>query len=236
MKVQKEISDYFLLLIYFAKHGGLRKPVTITTSDLGTHLGVSQQTVSRKLIKMEEENLIVRQYTQIGNSIVLTAKSRSVLENIFTELWVILTSDGFKPQKALTLRGKVVTGMGEGAYYMDLDGYRTQFETILGFTPFLGTLNLQIVDNSYLENFDKLIKTPTIFANGFVHEGRKFGKVFIWFVYLIIKDKKIPSAIIRPDRTHHSSQIELVTEENIKKSYNIKDGDELEVELRDRKT
>ena len=235
MKAQKEISDYFLILLYFAKYGGLRKPVTITTSDLGIHLGVSQQTISRKLIKMEEENLIVRQYTQIGNSIVLTAKSRSILEGIFTELWVILTSDGFKSQETLTLKGKVVTGMGEGAYYMELAGYRTQFETILGFTPFLGTLNLQLIDNHYLSNFDKLIKIPTIFANGFVHEGRKFGKVFIWFVYLIIKGEKIPSAIIRPDRTHHSSQIELITKENIKATYNIKDGDELEVELRDSK-
>ncbi|MHA1969170.1 MAG: DUF120 domain-containing protein [Candidatus Hodarchaeales archaeon] len=47
-----------------------------------------------------------------------------------------------------------------------------------------------------------------------------------------MKSKKIPSALIRPDRTHHSHQIELIAKENIKKEYNIKDGDILQVTTR----
>ena len=57
-------------------------------------------------------------------------------------------------------------------------------------------------------------------------------KNHILSTYLIIKNRRIPSAIIRPDRTHHTNQVELIAEENIKGAYDVKDGDELTVILR----
>jgi CTP-dependent riboflavin kinase len=56
--------------------------------------------------------------------------------------------------------------------------------------------------------------------------------VFVWPTYLLLGDEKIPSAIIRPDRTHHENQIELIAEMHIKTAYGVKDGDEIEVTLR----
>ena len=47
-----------------------------------------------------------------------------------------------------------------------------------------------------------------------------------------MKNQSVPSAIIRPDRTHHINQIEIIASENIKETYGVKDGDELEIILR----
>ena len=42
------------------------------------------------------------------------------------------------------IKGKVISGMGEGRYYTEQDGYIQQFKEKLGFIPFPGTLNVEI--------------------------------------------------------------------------------------------
>ncbi|MFX0150045.1 MAG: DUF120 domain-containing protein [Candidatus Hodarchaeota archaeon] len=227
-----EISDYLSILINLGKMGGIRRPVFSTTSDLGETIGISQQSASRKLTQMENANLIVRTYSKRGNSIKITPKGVELMEQIFTDLWMILAAKGEELKEKLSLRGKVITGMGEGAYYMSKKGYMNQFSSILGFTPFPGTLNLQILEERHLRNFEQLLRSPAKYISEFKENERIFGKVFVWPAHLIINGKaKIPSAVIRPDRTHHLNQIELIAEEHIKTTYNVKDGDELEVIL-----
>jgi riboflavin kinase len=225
---QNEIMDYLNLLIQIGKMGGARRPISCTTKELGNFLGMSQQTTSRKLTKMENNNLIIRNYTNRGNSIKISSEGILFLEQIYTDLWMILVSDQDDTKEEIILQGKVCTGMGEGAYYMSRKGYRNQFPTLVG--P--GTLNIQLLDESSLSNLDRLQRNPAKFIKEFMEDERKFGRVFVWPVFLIIKSKKIPSALIRPDRTHHSHQIELIAKENIKKEYNIKDGDILQVTTR----
>ncbi len=224
-----EISDYLNLLIQIGKMGGVRRPVSCTTMELGKIIGISQQSTSRKLTKMENANLIVRNYTQRGNAIKITSRGISLLERVFTDLWMILASDKEEVKEKIVLRGKVCTGMGEGAYYMGKNGYRNQFPTLVGFIPYPGTLNVQLLEESSLRNYERLQRSPTTFIKEFVEDNRKFGRVFVWPTFLIIEDQKIPSALIRPDRTHHNNQAELIAKENIKETYNIKDGDIVEI-------
>jgi riboflavin kinase len=226
------IFDYLDILITLGKMGGIRRLVTCTTAELGDLLGISQQTASRKLVEMEHRQLIVRKYSQRGNSIKITQEGISNLEQVFTDMWMILTTSGREVTKEISLKGTVTTGMAEGAYYMGKRPYLDQITMILGFSPFPGTLNLQILDEMTLRNFERLLRVPAKFISGFKEKDRVFGKVFLWPTFLIIKDEKIPSAIVRPDRTHHTNQIELIAQENIKKTYSIKDGDELLVILR----
>ncbi|MFX1284428.1 MAG: DUF120 domain-containing protein [Promethearchaeota archaeon] len=226
-----EITDYLNLLIAIGKMGGTRRPVFSTTSELGKKVGISQQSASRKLTKMENEHLIVRNYKQRGNTIKITPKGIKSLERVFTDLWMILTAEGRELAEKITVKGTVCTGMGEGAYYMRQGGYKNQFTSLLGFEPFMGTLNLQLLEESSLRNFERILRSPSQFIKEFTKDGRRFGKVFVWPTYLLIKNHKIPSALIHPDRTHHSNQIELIAEENIKKTYGVKDGDVLEIIL-----
>ena len=224
--------DYLDILIALGKMGGIRRQVTCTTAELGELLGISQQTASRKLVEMEHRHLIVRKYSQRGNSIKITQEGISNLEHVFTDMWMILSTSGRKITEEITLKGTVITGMAEGAYYMGKRPYLDQITMILGFSPFPGTLNLQILDEVTAGNFERLLRLPAKFISGFKEEDRVFGDVFLWPTYLLIGDERIPSAILRPGRTHHSNQIELIAQENIKKTYQISDGDELTVILR----
>jgi riboflavin kinase len=230
-KNRVELSDYLSILIHLGKMGAIRRPVNITTSELGEAIGVSQQSSSRKLTQMENTDLIVRTYSQGGNSIKITRKGTALLEHIFTDLWMILTAEGIDLKEKISIKGKVITGMGEGAYYMSRKGYKRQFYAILGFTPYPGTLNLQILEDQHLGNFERLLRSPAKFISEFKENNRIFGKVFVWPANLLINNKKIPSAVIRPDRTHHVNQIELIAEDHIKSKFNVKDGDDLEVIL-----
>jgi riboflavin kinase len=229
---QKKKNDLFNdldILVTLGKMGGIRRMITCTTSELGNQIGISQQTTSRKLVEMENKNLIVRKYSQRGNSIRITPEGVANLEQLFKDLWMILTSSGKQLSEKIVLHGKVITGMAEGAFYMGKQAYRDQFSMLLGYTPFPGTLNLQILDDQTLNNFEKLLRLPAKFISGFKEDDRVYGKVFIWPALLVINGNQIPSAIVRPERTHHSNQIELIAEVNIKNTYNVQDGDELEV-------
>ncbi len=223
------ISSYLNILIHLGKLGGARRPVFLTTAELGDAVGISQQSSSRKLSLMEEANLIVRSYTQRGNSIKITPEGLSLLEHVFTDLWSILTVEGRIPVEKISITGIICTGMGEGAYYMNKKGYKNQFPSLVGFTPFPGTLNLQLIDEVSIRNFEQILRKPAEFITEFIEDGRRFGRVFVWSVDLIVGDNKIPAALIRPDRTHHNNQIELITEMNIKDQFGVKDGDKLEV-------
>ena len=229
MKDYVDNADLIGLLIHIGKMGGIRRPISCTTSELGKIMGISQQSASRKLNRMENANLIVRQYIQRGNQVKITPEGNSLLERIFKDLWMILNVEGRDAEEKITLRGKVIKGMGEGAYYMSQEGYKQQFTVMLGYTPFPGTLNLQLLEEKSIRDFDQLLRSPTKFIPDFQKENRRFGKVFVWPTYLVIGNQKIDSAIIRPDRTHHNNQVELIAEVSIKKTYQIQDGDELEI-------
>ncbi|MFW9779277.1 MAG: DUF120 domain-containing protein [Candidatus Heimdallarchaeota archaeon] len=230
------ISEYLPILLHLGKLGGLRRSVVITTQSLGEAIGLSQQSTSRRLTSMENGNLIVRTYTRKGNSIRITPEGAALLDQIFSDLWVVLASKGREAPEEIRIKGKVITGMGDGAYYMSRKGYQRQFEAILGFKPYAGTLNLQLLSDPHLENFKRLLTAPSELVSEFSENGRVFGKAFVWPAYLIVpnQDKLIPAAIVYPDRTHHIDQLELICEEHIKSTYEVQDGDELEVAVRPR--
>jgi CTP-dependent riboflavin kinase len=48
------------LLLYLAEKGAMRKEAELSTVQIATELGISQQSVSRKLMELEEEKLITR--------------------------------------------------------------------------------------------------------------------------------------------------------------------------------
>ncbi|UCG02362.1 MAG: DUF120 domain-containing protein [Candidatus Heimdallarchaeota archaeon] len=230
-KEEIEISDYLNLLIAIGKMGGIRRPVFSTTSELGRTVGISQQSASRKLTKLENSNYIVRNYKQRGNTIKITPIGVAALEHVFTDLWMILSAEGREISEKIVIKGTVCTGMGEGAYYMSQKEYLNQFASLLEFEPYPGTLNLQLLEDSSLRNFERLLRSPSKFIKEFTKEGRRFGKVFVWPTYLLIGNRKISAALIHPDRTHHNNQIEIIAKEHIKTTYEIKDGDELELIL-----
>jgi riboflavin kinase len=118
------------------------------------------------------------------------------------------------------LKGKIITGLGEGQYYISRDGYRKQFNLKLGFDPSPGTLNLKLA-----EPFPQT-GANSIEIEGFVDEKGTFGGCRCYRV--MIGD--IKGAIVRPERSRYPPDlVEVIAPVQLRKALNLKDGDELEL-------
>jgi CTP-dependent riboflavin kinase len=122
------------------------------------------------------------------------------------------------------LKGKIVSGAGEGAYFTQIDWVQQQCNQKLGFKPYPGTLNLEVAshDLNLMAALDQrkgieLISPDPKFCN---------AKAFA------VKLGKINGAIIMPEekvRIHAENIIEIIAPVCIKASLNVKDGDSLSV-------
>ena len=123
-----------------ALRGGCKGPVFVSTQSIGTMLAISQQTASRRLKGLETQGLITRAMTADGQHVTVTKQGEEELRREYQEYSRIFTDGG----KTYALNGAVVSGIGEGKYYMSLPAYKEQFKTHLGFEPYPGTLNIRL--------------------------------------------------------------------------------------------
>ena len=141
----------------------------------------------------------------------ITAKGKELVEQILT--------------KPLTLKGKVVSGDGEGRYYLSLKGYREQVKRKLGFDPFPGTLNV-LLDPESSEKKALLALRRAIVLEGFTEGGRRYGEVLCYPARVM----GLEGAVIIPLKTHHPPEIiEVISPHNLREKLKLKDGDPVEV-------
>ena len=211
-------NEYLSLLLELAIMGAAKKTINLSSSKFGERINASQQTASRKLCELEKEGLITKSNTVRGQSIRLTEKGTTVLEEIYYSLKKIIEEEFIE----LSFEGKVVSGMGEGKYYISQTGYTSQFEERLGFLPFPGTLNLLVEKEQDMYVRQMLEGSPYILVEGFSNGLRTFGAVKCYSVEV----NGIPGALIMPLRTHHPKNvIEIISSENLKARLKLKDGD-----------
>jgi riboflavin kinase len=172
----------------------------------------------------------------------LTESGFEILQNIYDLLKISMEKSHFKP---VLFKGKIVTGMGEGAYYMSLEGYKKQFQRKLGYEPFPGTLNVKIEDKNYMNSRKDLINYPSIYIDGFKNSDRTFGWVRC-YPATISQEPKFSSDefesqsteilnevhVLLLERTHHNNNlIEVIGPLNLKESSNLKNGDNVVIKL-----
>jgi len=115
------------------------------------------------------------------------------------------------------LKGRVKSGFGKGKYY--IEQYKEKIVNYLGFEPFLGTLNLQIA----LEERKFLLQKKPILIEEPNHCNAKC---------YMIRINNTPAAVIVPDLTEHpESIIEIISPHFLREKFDLKDDDQLEVEL-----
>lgn len=120
----------------------------------------------------------------------------------------------------LVLIGKVFSGVGQGAFFTQIDWVQKQCHEKLGFKPYPGTLNLEISEE-YLPLIKSLDKERRI---ELISPDPKFCNATVFPVTL----QDISGAIIMPEeqvRVHADNVIEIVAAVNLKQSLNFKDGD-----------
>jgi HAD superfamily hydrolase (TIGR01509 family) len=125
----------------------------------------------------------------------------------------------------LTLTGQVVTGMGQGASFTQLDWVRPQFMTKLGIDPYPGTLNLRLHHPADLTRWvglkhqvDCLIVPP----DSAWCEARG---------YPVCIAGRLPGAIIVPDVPGYpETQVEVIAALPLRQEFCLTDGDSLALE------
>jgi riboflavin kinase, archaea type len=193
--------------------------LSTTTSVMATDLDTSQQTISRKLRDCEDAGLIQRSVTPSGMRLQLTEKALDILKKhhaVLTNLFSNTTQ---------SVSGVLQSGLGEGRYYMAIEGYQKQFRDKLGFIPFLGTLNLAVnshaVDMILQGNSKKII-------DGFETSERTYGGIDCYRVSVEVKGKNVNAIVIVPHRTtHEKNVIELIAPFSFREKFGLEDGDEL---------
>lgn len=217
------MKPYLLdMLKQLALLGALHGKVELSSSQLGKKLSISQQTTSRYLIALEKLGYIKREFGIKKQRISISDKGRRELEREY-ELYKRL----FEMKDLVYISGKVVPGMGEGRYYVSQDKYIEQFKERLGFTPFPGTLNVE-VDPLDLSKLHFVRSRKGIEIAAFSTPDRSFGGAVCYHA----KIKNFQCAAIFPSRSHYSNVIELISPINLRKALNLKDGDRVEIAIK----
>ncbi|HJK20142.1 MAG TPA: DUF120 domain-containing protein, partial [Methanocorpusculum sp.] len=135
-----------LCLKRIAAMGGCKGPVRLSTQSLGELLGISQQTASRRLRSLETAHLISRTTESSGQFVLVTKAGEELLRREFSEYCKIFDRIGGH----YVLTGSVISGVGEGRYYMSIPHYQEKFTELCGFVPYPGTLNVKLNPQSVL--------------------------------------------------------------------------------------
>jgi len=126
--------------------------------------------------------------------------------------------------KTLQVKGKVFSGSGEGAKFIQLPWVRTQIAEKLGFIPYPGTLNIKTTEGS--RELKKLLKKEKTIEISPI-EGFCRGRCF----KAILMDN-LKCAIIVPEIPNYTENtIEVIAQVNLREKFKLRDGDVIEVKI-----
>lgn len=212
-------------LIELVSLGAKDRPVAITTIELANKLGKSQQLASQHLDQFEKDGLIERIRSNGRIYVKLTKMGISEASVLYRTLQVAFETTN----ESVEVEGQVFSGLGEGAYYVSLPGYKKQFEKRLGFEPFPGTLNVRLnraVDRKIRRDLDS---TSGIHIDGFSDGKRTYGGAEC-FPALI--NEKVKSAVLVIERTtHDDSVLEIISPVNVRQTLRLKEKEPIKIKI-----
>ncbi len=217
--------QHLLTLSYLLSKGAKHNYVPLTTSSLGKSIKKSQQAASKHLIELEQNHFIERIVSGRNISVKITTKGFSEM----VKLSAILQKSLDSSTSHVELKGTLVSGMGEGAYYMKLQGYTKQFKSKISYVPFPGTLNVRLNQKIHQEAIKQFEILDGIKIKSFSDGKRTYGWVKCFPAKL---NNSISCELIILERTHHDdSIIELISKICIRKTAKIKDGSEISIKI-----
>jgi len=217
--------QHLLTLSYLLSKGAKHNYVSITSSSLGKNIKKSQQAASKHLRELEQNLFIERIVSGRNISVKITSKGFSEM----VKLSAILQKSLDSSPSHVDLKGTLVSGMGEGAYYMALKGYTKQFKPKIGYIPFPGTLNVRLDQKIHQEAIKQFEILEGIKINSFSDGKRTYGWVKCFPAKL---NNSINCELIILERTHHdASIIELISKVCIRKTGKLKNGSKISIKI-----
>jgi len=199
--------------------GAINNRVEISSLELANQLETSQQTASRYVLELDKLDLITLEMCIKKQLIQITENGADILKEEYMQYKHIFEL----PQK-IRFDGYLVSGMGEGTYYLAQKGYINQFHHHCGFKPFPGTLNVKIPQIE--KNKLRLIKKfPGLEIEEFETTNRTFGAVKCFNATVNETD----CVLVLPARGHYSKILEFISPDNLRKKLDIEDGDPIHI-------
>ena len=217
--------QHILSLSYLLSKGAKHNYVAITTSALGKSIQKSQQSASKHLLELEENQFIERIVSGRNTSVKITDKGFSEM----VKLSIVLQKSLNSFPSHVEIKGTLVSGMGEGAYYMGLKGYTKQFKSKIGYVPFPGTLNVRIDQKIHQEAIKQFETLNGIKIKSFSDGKRTYGWVKCFPAKL---NNSVSCDLILLERTHHdNSVIELISKTCLRKTAKLKDNAKISIKI-----
>lgn len=212
------------LILKLIEMGAWKDWIYVSTVRLASEASLPQQTVSRVLNELSRNGFIEKKKMGKNLAVRLTDDCLDILRSTYEKLIPIFEEE----YGTLRFSGVVLSGFGDGEHYVRI--YMDKFEEILKFKPYPGTLNLKIVDLNDLKTVLIVRGLPGLRIEKFSRNGRIYGAVKC---YPALIGGEVNGAIVVPERTHYGPDIvELIAPENLRKRFNLKDGDRISVEVK----
>ena len=217
--------QHIITLTHLLSKGARYNFVQLTSSSLGKSVQKSQQTASKYLMELENDGFIKR--FMKGRKVFVKITNKGYAELV--KLHSLLGSSLGTFPSSIELKGEIISGMGEGAYYMSLKGYTKQFKSKIGYVPFPGTLNVKLYQKEYLEAIQQIDDLDGQKINSFSDGKRTYGWVKCFTAKL---NRTINCQLIRLERTHYdNSIIELISKNSICNTANLKLGSKVSIKI-----
>ena len=126
--------------------------------------------------------------------------------------------------QSLCLRGKVSSGKSEGTEFIKLQWVKKQIEENLGFTPYLGTLNIRLTrgDVKLKKSLTDTEGIEILPAAGFCR-GKLFKACLMG---------SVECAVVVPEVADYPKDvIEVIASENLRRKLHLADGDLVDLEI-----
>lgn len=221
--------EYIVTLAKLLTKGAGNEFIGATSTNIATEINKSQQAASRIILNLENLNFIERVKKGHGYRIRVTDEGILAVKEVSSMLITAVDSS----TRPLIIEGTIVSGIGEGGYYMALDGYRKQFKTKLGYIPYPGTLNIKISGNPSIRNRDKIDYIPYVFIKGFSDLKRTYGWVKC-FPVIINDNGGVQAHLLLLERTHYDkSMVEIIAPVYLKGLLGLTNGNEIKILVKD---
>jgi riboflavin kinase len=123
----------------------------------------------------------------------------------------------------LLVKGKVFSGSGESARFIEIPWVRKQIAEKLGFIPYPGTLNIKLAEGIANSKLLKKAKAIEILPTEGFCRGRCFNACFM---------DTLKCAIVIPEVENYPENIlEVIAAINLREKFKLKDGDIVDVKI-----
>ncbi len=197
--------------------------VPISTEELAERMGQSQQAASQHLQQLERMGLVERRRMGVKFAARVTPAGYELVNSHYSQLKAAVEGQ----KRDMTFEGRVFQGLGEGAYYIGLEGYRKQFSKLLGFDAFPGTLNVKLEDPIQIEQKRQMRSFEGLKVEGFANGKRTYGGARC---YRAMVNGRFPAAVLVIDRTHYDDSVmEIISPVNFRNELGLKNGDKVTI-------